>query len=276
MVEALVGCIAGAVTVAETERMATEAGLVDIVLKPKSAYIDSMVDWQDPLYQKIVASLPAGSKASDYITSLEITARKPATVAASGANQATRQAPVSLAVYDPPMCCSTGVCGPDIDPKLVQFAADLGWLAEQGVTVERFNLAQSPIAFAANEVVRGALTEKGEAALPLIMVEGKVAASGAYPTRDALATLVGLGGAPASLFTPAVAELVAIGAAIAANCEPCLRYHTREAEKLGVSAVDITRAVDLAAKVKDAPHRSILKLAARLTGSDRTDSENNV
>jgi len=75
-VEALVGCVAGAVLVSDTERMAQEAGLSDIVLNPKSSYIDGMVDWQDPLYQKILAHLPAGVKPSDYITSLEITARK--------------------------------------------------------------------------------------------------------------------------------------------------------------------------------------------------------
>jgi arsenite methyltransferase len=78
MVEALVGCVAGAVLVSETERMAKEAGLNEIVLNPTSDYIDGMVDWQDPLYQKIIASLPAGTKPGDYITSLEITARKPA------------------------------------------------------------------------------------------------------------------------------------------------------------------------------------------------------
>jgi SAM-dependent methyltransferase len=76
MVEALVGCVAGAVLVSETERMAKEAGLGEIVLKAKSGYIDGMVDWQDPLYQKIVAHLSAGAKPSDYVTSLEITARK--------------------------------------------------------------------------------------------------------------------------------------------------------------------------------------------------------
>jgi AhpD family alkylhydroperoxidase len=173
-----------------------------------------------------------------------------------------------IQVYDPPMCCSSGVCGPDVDPKLVQFAADLKWLGEQGVTVERYNLTQTPIAFAENEVVRVALTEKSEAALPLIVVDGKVAVSGTYPTREELAGLVGLGGTPVSLFTSAVAELVAIGAAIAANCEPCLRYHTAEAGKLGVSVGDITRAVELGAKIKDAPHRNIMRLATRLTQTE--------
>jgi arsenite methyltransferase len=75
-VEALIGCVAGAVLVSETERMAREAGLVEVGLKAKAAYIDGMVDWQDPLYRKIVADLPPGTKPSDYVTSLEITARK--------------------------------------------------------------------------------------------------------------------------------------------------------------------------------------------------------
>jgi arsenite methyltransferase len=77
MVEALVGCVAGAVLVSDTERMARQAGLVDILLKPKAVYIEGMVDRQDPLYQKIIAHLPAEAKPGDYITSLEITARKP-------------------------------------------------------------------------------------------------------------------------------------------------------------------------------------------------------
>jgi arsenite methyltransferase len=77
MVEALVGCVAGAVLVAETERMAKDAGLTGIALNARSAYVDNMVAWEDPLYQKIIASLPAGAKPSDYITSLEITAHKP-------------------------------------------------------------------------------------------------------------------------------------------------------------------------------------------------------
>jgi arsenite methyltransferase len=75
-VEALVGCVAGAVLVSETKRMAKQAGLVDIVTKSKPTYVDGMEDWQDPFYQKIVANLPAGAKPSDYVTSLEVTARK--------------------------------------------------------------------------------------------------------------------------------------------------------------------------------------------------------
>jgi AhpD family alkylhydroperoxidase len=173
-----------------------------------------------------------------------------------------------IQIYDPPMCCSTGVCGPDVDPKLVRFAADLKWLGDQGAAVERFNLTQTPVAFAENEIVRTALTEKGEAALPLVLVDGRSVASGTYPTRDELAGWLGLSSTPQSIFTPAVAELVAIGAAIAANCDPCLRYHTGVAEKLGISGADMARAVEMAAKVKDAPHRNIMRLAAKLTQTE--------
>lgn len=77
MVEALVGCIAGAVLMGETESMAREAGLTEIRLNPKKGYVAAMTDWKNPLYQKIIGHLPAGSGPEDYITSLEVTAVKP-------------------------------------------------------------------------------------------------------------------------------------------------------------------------------------------------------
>ena len=76
-IEALIGCIAGAVLVDETRAQAAAAGLTDIVLTPKPSYIDAMTDWQDPLYRRIVESLPAGTKPGDFITSLDISARSP-------------------------------------------------------------------------------------------------------------------------------------------------------------------------------------------------------
>ena len=155
MVEALVGCVAGAVLVSDTERMAREAGLTDIVLDPKPQYVEAMTSFEDPLYQKIIAQLPAGAKPSDYH-------REP---------------------RDP---------GPQSP----------GWRQRRGQRLQ-----------------------------------------------------------------PAVNELVAIGAAIAANCEPCLKYHYDQANKLGFPRLDMAQAVRIAATVKDAPHRSILRLADRLTGN---------
>ncbi|MCX6925666.1 MAG: arsenite efflux transporter metallochaperone ArsD [Verrucomicrobia bacterium] len=170
-------------------------------------------------------------------------------------------------IYDPAMCCSTGVCGPEIDPLLVRFAADMKWVQDQGVEVRRFNLSQNPAAFVENELVKRVLTEEGEAALPMILAENKILCTGRYPERDELGMWAGLAAEKFSIYSPAVNELVAIGAAIASNCEPCLKYHFGEARKLGVSRGDMARAVEMAAKVKDAPHQGILRLAHQLTGS---------
>lgn len=82
----------------------------------------------------------------------------------------------------------------------------------------------------------------------------------------------GSAGPSNSLFTPIAAEFVAIGAAIGANCEPCLRYHIGEAQKLGISPDDIARAVAMAEKIKETPARTILKLAERLTKTDSKES----
>ena len=77
MVEALIGCVAGAILVTETEQLARTAGLVEIHLTPKPDYVKGLTDWSDPLYLKITDQLPAGTQPADYITSLEITACKP-------------------------------------------------------------------------------------------------------------------------------------------------------------------------------------------------------
>ncbi len=77
MVEALVGCIAGAVLVEDTRRMIREAGLTDIEVISKVDYVQAKADWNDPLYRKIMEHLPAGTEPKDYITSLAVSARKP-------------------------------------------------------------------------------------------------------------------------------------------------------------------------------------------------------
>ncbi len=78
----------------------------------------------------------------------------------------------TIQVFDPALCCSAGVCGVEVDQALVSFSADVAWAQGQGAKIERFNLAQRPMAFAENAAVKGALERSGEAALPLIVVEG--------------------------------------------------------------------------------------------------------
>ena len=90
------------------------------------------------------------------------------------------------------MCCSTGACGTDVDPKLIQFASDLAWLRQEGISVERFNLAQQPAAFVANPEVAEALRNQGNGCLPLVVIDGEIATRSIYPTREQLSALAGI------------------------------------------------------------------------------------
>ena len=175
----------------------------------------------------------------------------------------------TLRVYDPALCCSTGLCGPDVDPELVRFAADLDWLKGEGVTVERFNLAQQPAAFVAEPLARRVLQEQGEAGLPLVIVDGEVRSSGTYPARDVLAAWSGLVAAD-SLWDEKVAELAAIAASVAASCVSCLSAHEQRARTLGVPPGDIRRAMEAGRAVRAASITRIEQHAERLLEGKRT------
>jgi len=99
---------------------------------------------------------------------------------------------MKIQIYDPPMCCSTGICGPGVDPVLVEFTADIDWLKRQGIEVERYNLSQQTQAFVSNSTVTDALNKHGNECLPLILIDGKIVAQGAYPSRQSLASLAGV------------------------------------------------------------------------------------
>lgn len=109
----------------------------------------------------------------------------------------------AVQVFDPAMCCSTGICGPGVDPALLQLARDLRWLSAQGVTVERFGLAQEPQAFVSHARVAGLMQAFGDGALPAVLVNDAVLAHGRYPTRQEL--VAALAPAPAPSPAPATA-----------------------------------------------------------------------
>jgi arsenite methyltransferase len=116
-----------------------------------------------------------------------------------------------LQVYDPAMCCSTGVCGPSVDPVLPRFSADLEWLKSKGVHVERFNLAQEIAAFTNNAIVKTAIHSKGTECLPMVLVDGNVVSEGVYPTREQLAGFTGVAYEPGPVFEQPAPTLVDIG-----------------------------------------------------------------
>lgn len=98
----------------------------------------------------------------------------------------------SIHVYDPALCCSSGVCGADVDQNLVDFSAVLHRAKTEGIEVTRHNLATDPLDFAQSEAVRRFLEISGADALPAIVVDDVIAMSGSYPDIAALRTFAGV------------------------------------------------------------------------------------
>jgi hypothetical protein len=91
-----------------------------------------------------------------------------------------------LEIFDPAMCCPTGICGPSVDPELTRIAAALFSLQNKGYDINRYNLANEPMAFAENSVVNKVLHEKGPEALPVVLLNSEVLKTGTYPTNQEL------------------------------------------------------------------------------------------
>jgi hypothetical protein len=99
---------------------------------------------------------------------------------------------MKVEIYDPPMCCSTGVCGPSIDPVLVKMNDAVLALKKQGVEVERYNISQQPKVFLANKKIADLLHGNGKKALPVTIVNGKVFKTGGYPLYEDLCKELGI------------------------------------------------------------------------------------
>jgi hypothetical protein len=98
---------------------------------------------------------------------------------------------MTVEVFDPEMCCTSGVCGPAPDPTLVAFSRLLDELTAQGAQVARYQLSRQPQAFVRNQGVYRLVLERGVASLPVVVVDGRIVSIGHYPGPDAL-------GAPAA------------------------------------------------------------------------------
>ena len=98
----------------------------------------------------------------------------------------------TLEIYDPALCCSSGVCGPSPDAALAAFAGALETIKAAGISVSRYNLAQQPLSFAQKPEVKAVLEKEGDSALPLIFIDGELYFRGVYPTADQLAKTLGL------------------------------------------------------------------------------------
>ena len=100
----------------------------------------------------------------------------------------TSIAPADVEFFDPPMCCSTGLCGPTIDQTLLDMNEMIQTLQRENLRVERYQMASHPNAFLGNTEVMKLVREKEMTALPITVVRGKVIKVGAYPTSDEIRT----------------------------------------------------------------------------------------
>lgn len=123
----------------------------------------------------------------------------------------------TVEIFEPALCCNTGICGPDLDQTLVEFSADLDWINGRGGSVTRHNLAGDPMAFATNDTVRKFLELAGSDSLPLVLVDGVTVLTGRYPTRTQLANWSGVTGSDTST-APSGVRLLDLSAA--PSCDP--------------------------------------------------------
>ncbi len=194
-VNAYVGCISGAIAIDDYASLLEAAGFDSIVVQDTGADLNVYAQagstctspncctpaTASPVHAGL-SSVLERFNANEYAASVRVHALKPGV---SSPQDTLSNRPV-IQVFDKPMCCATGVCGPQVDPVLPRFAGDLDWLKAQGYTVERYNLAQQPQTFVENAMVIEQISKHGTECLPLILVDGKVVSSADYPSREML------------------------------------------------------------------------------------------
>lgn len=146
-----------------------------------------------------------------------------------------------IEVYDPAMCCSTGVCGPDVDDEIVDFANDVKWLKTQGLEIKRYNLGQEPEQFKMCVPVLTRLQKEGADVLPIILVNGEVVSEGGYPDREQLTNWLNIKSEKSNGEAPASKLLKTLETAVAEGNEENMRALFEEGKEEGI---DIQKLMD--------------------------------
>ena len=97
-----------------------------------------------------------------------------------------------MQIFEPAMCCPTGLCGVGVDPELLRISAVLNTLKDSGIAVDRFSLSGAPMEFITNRTVSEYLNEKGAEGLPVAILDGEIAVEGRYPTNEEFTKLLDL------------------------------------------------------------------------------------
>jgi arsenite methyltransferase len=186
---AYTGCIAGALAEEQFREGLTAAGFTDIEISETHR-----------VHEHAASAIVRARKPAQPISATTETESSPAMatlnvtqVAPEGTTPVTAR---RVELFEPAMCCQSGVCGPSVDQQLIDVREDLRWVESQGAEVSRHNLSSDPDAFVANPKVTGLMAAFGEGALPVLVVDGDIAIHGRYPSREELAGVLAVKAEP--------------------------------------------------------------------------------
>lgn len=97
-----------------------------------------------------------------------------------------------ISIYEPAMCCETGVCGVGVDPELLRISTAFSNLKKYGVVVNRYNLSNAPQEFIKNVEINKLIMGDGVELLPATVVDGKIVMTKKYPSNAEIAELLGV------------------------------------------------------------------------------------
>lgn len=103
----------------------------------------------------------------------------------------TREKILKIEIFDPPLCCPTGICGPTVDQTLINVSEMIDSLQRKGFQVERYQMTSQPHAFLNNPDVMKLVQQQQMAALPITVIANKVIRTGSYPTIEEINTILG-------------------------------------------------------------------------------------
>lgn len=121
----------------------------------------------------------------------------------------------TMSIYEPAMCCETGICGVGVDPELLRISTVFNNLQKNGVTAVRFNLNSAPQAFVNNADINKLINSMGVEALPATVIDGKIVKTKAYPTNTEIAAWLEI---PVSYLEAAETKKVAGGCCCSEGC----------------------------------------------------------
>lgn len=171
-----------------------------------------------------------------------------------------------LEVYDPAMCCSTGVCGPDVDDSLADFANDVKWMKSQDIDVKRYNLGQEPEAFKSNPTVLSRLQKEGSDVLPIIMINGEMASEGGYPDRRQLTEWLAIAPEKTNGVTRSLDLLNALKVAVTDGNEANMRALFQKGKENGLSIQELVDSMQSGIDNRQRITQNTLQTANELLG----------